>query len=310
MKNSLTDIAGIKVGHFADEKGKTGCTVLLFSQPAKGAADIRGSATGTRELDVLNPLHLVPGINALLLTGGSAFGLDAAGGVQQYLEERDIGFSTQAAKVPIVPAAVIYDLAVGSARKRPDKQMGYNACKSASSAKVEEGLVGAAKGARVGKILGYDYCMKGGIGSTSLRLKNGVIIGSLAVANPFGDVIDYKTNKIIAGARHPQDSSRFLSTEKYMLENPQWNVSPYENTTLGVVATDAELSRVECLKVAQMAQNGIGRVIRPAHTRYDGDIIFAFSLGHKTADINLIGSIGAELIAEAIIRGVKKGNEG
>ncbi len=308
MKNSITDIAGIRVGHFADEKAKTGCTVILFSKPAIGAADIRGSATGTRELDVLNPLHLVPVINALLLTGGSAFGLDAAGGVQRYLEEKDIGFSTQAAKVPIVPAAVIYDLAVGSSSIRPDKQMGYEACRSATSAKVEEGLVGSAKGARVGKILGYNYCMKGGLGSTSLRLKNGVIIGSLVVVNPLGDVMDYKTNKIIAGARHPQDSSRFLMTEKYMLANPHWNVSPYENTTLGIVATNAKLSRVECMKVAQMSQNGIGRVIRPAHTIYDGDIVFAFSLGQKTADINLIGSIGAELIAEAIFRGVEKGN--
>lgn len=309
MNNSITDVSGIKVGHFSDEEGLTGCTVLLFSPGAIAAADIRGSATGTREIDVLNPLHLVPVINALLLTGGSAFGLDAAGGIQQYLEEKGIGFSTRAATVPIVPAAVIYDLAIGSSSKRPDKRMGYEACKIASSAKVEEGLVGAAKAARVGKILGYDFCMNGGLGSASFQLKNDVMVGSLAVVNSLGDVVDYKTNKIIAGARHHQDISRYLNTESYMLEYAELKPQSFENTTLGVVATDARLSKVECQKVAQMAQDGISRTIRPAHTIYDGDIIFALSLGEKEADVNLIGSLGAELIAKAILSGVKKGNE-
>ena len=229
MKNSITDVEGIKVGHFDDEEALTGCTVLLFSQGAIAAADIRGSATGTREIDVLNPLHIVPVINALLLTGGSAFGLDVAGGVQQYLEEQGIGFSTRATKVPIVPAAVIYDLGVGSSSRRPDKEMGYEACRVASSAKVEEGLVGAAKGATVGKFLGYDLCMKGGLGSISAKLKNGVIVGTLVVVNALGDIVDYKANKIIAGARHPKDTSSFLNTEHYMLQHPDVKESIYEN---------------------------------------------------------------------------------
>ncbi|MFQ5707489.1 MAG: P1 family peptidase [bacterium] len=305
---SICDVPGIRVGHAQNETAKTGCTVVLPETEAVGGIDIRGSAPGTREVETLKPVRLVPGIHGLLLTGGSAFGLDAAGGVQRYLEERNIGYDVGVTKVPIVPAAVIFDLREGDFRIRPDKKMGYEAAASTQSKGVQEGSVGAGTGATVGKILGQEHCMSGGIGTTSLSV-HGVTVGALVVVNALGDVVDPKTGAILAGALDPQ-TGEFVNTEKYLVQHSVQPLQSLNNTTLAVVATDASLNKEEAIKVAQMAQDGLGRVIRPAHTPFDGDVVFCLSVGggDKKCDLMSLGTAAAELVAESIVRAVKIAN--
>jgi len=305
---SICDVPGILVGHAQNDDAKTGCTVVVPEQGAVGGIDVRGSAPGTREIETLKPVRLVPQIHALLLTGGSAFGLDASGGVQQYLEERDIGFDVGVTRVPIVPSAVIFDLREGDPAVRPDKEMGYLATSRASRTAPAEGRVGAGRGATVGKILGHENCMKGGIGTCSETVGESTI-GALAVVNPLGDVVSPRTGQIVAGARD-RKSGTFADCEKYLREHPDLPFPPTNsNTTLGVIATDAELTKEDCIKVAEMAQDGLSRAIRPAHTPFDGDLVFCLSVGQKQGNVMTLGSVAANLMAEAIVRAVTIANE-
>ncbi|HEV2582034.1 MAG TPA: P1 family peptidase, partial [Ktedonobacteraceae bacterium] len=280
----------------------TGCTVILCDMPTMGGVDVRGGAPATRETDLLRPLNLVDHVNAVLLTGGSAFGLDAASGVMRYLEERDIGYETGVARVPLVPAAALFDLAVGSTSIRPDAEAGYRACQQASSKAVEQGTVGAGTGATVGKMAGPDSMMKGGLGSASLLLPDGTLVGAIVAVNALGDVIDPQTQQVVAGARNPGGSG-FLAS------------SPFGNTTIAVVATSAALTKEQVNKVAQMAHNGLAQAIRPAHTMFDGDTVFALALGSSSqtlqnsqlaaAFVSAIGAAAAITLARAIVKAVR-----
>lgn len=308
MKNdSITAIEGLRVGHAHDAQAITGCTVLLCEKGAVAGVDQRGGAPGTRETDLLSPMHLVQNVHGILLSGGSAFGLDAAGGVMRFLEERHIGFNTGVARVPIVPAAVIYDLGIGSATRRPDAKMGYTACVNASTVSVRQGNEGAGTGATVGGMYGPKFQMKGGIGSAVVELGGGLRVGALMVVNCFGDVIDDQTNQIIAGARKPIHGKSFANTLESLKTLPGKMILKFagRNTVIGVVATNARLTKEEANKVAQMAHDGIARTIRPAHTMLDGDTIFSLATGKKRGDVNLIGAYGAGVVATAIVNAIQ-----
>ncbi len=294
---SLTAVHGIEVGHAQDDQALTGCTVILCRNGAVAGVDVRGGAPGTRETDLLNPINLVQQVHAVVLAGGSAFGLDAATGVMRYLEEQQIGFDTGVAKVPIVPAAILYDLALGRADVRPDSAMGYLAATRASTAPPAEGNVGAGTGASVGKMRGMQYAMKAGIGTWSINIK-GLVIAALVAMNASGDVIDPTNGKKIAGMRSG-------STLKWMQENMVRDAVK-SNTTIGVIATNARLTKAEATKVAQMAQDGLAQTLRPAHTLHDGDTIFALATGEVTADASVVGTFAAEVMAQAIVRSVMK----
>ena len=303
MYNSITDVPGIKVGHYTDREGMTGCTVVLCEQEAVAGVDVSGSAPGTREIDVLRPGNLVEKVHAILLSGGSAFGLQAAGGVMKYLEERGIGHQTTAGKVPIVPAAIIYDLVVGDPKARPDAVHGYQACLAATDGEVPEGCVGAGTGAAVGKILGIDKATKSGVGTASQKIGDDVIVAALAVENAVGDVIHPKTREIIAGP-HRADGDGFWSTSE-LLKSAQFKEAGFlPNTTIAVVATDAQLDKAQANKLAQMAGAGIARTVDPYLTMFDGDVIFALSLGEKKCDLTLLGLIAAEVMSTAIVRAI------
>ncbi len=316
MNNSITDVDGLQVGHAQDEHALTGCTVILCEKGAVAGVDQRGGAPGTRETDALHPMHLIQQVHAVVLAGGSAFGLDAATGVVRYLEERKVGYDVGVARVPIVPAAILFDLAIGQSDVRPDAQMGYQACVNASKEPSSaEGNVGAGCGASVGKILGMPFAMKAGLGCASIQLGE-VVVAALAVVNAFGDVIDPNSGMILAGARQPtglQDadpkSLRFVDTLGWM-QSQNSKISPgftqQTNTVIGVVATNAGLTKEQANKMAQMAQDGLARTIRPAHTMVDGDTIFALSTGQQKADINLVGAFAAEVFAQAVLRAVRQ----
>jgi L-aminopeptidase/D-esterase-like protein len=315
MTSSITDIQGIEIGHATDPDALTGCTVVLCRKGATGGVDVRGGAPGTRETDLLDPLNLVEKVHAIVLAGGSAFGLDAAGGVMRYLDEQGIGFETGAAKVPIVPAAILFDLALGSATIRPDAGMGYRAAASASPTPCAEGNVGAGTGASVGKIFGMKSAMKSGLGTASVDAGGGVRVGAVVAVNAFGDVFDPQTGGIIAGARSTRwgplqlgASGYFANTLETMRTFAGRTVLGFatkSNTVIGVVATNAQLNKAEANKVAQMAHDGLARVIRPAHTMLDGDTIFALSTGNKNADVTTVGAFAAEAMAQAIVRAVQ-----
>ena len=266
--------------------------------------DLRGSAAGTRELAPCLPGHLVERVHAVFLTGGSAFGLDAASGVMQYLESRGVGFPAGRIRVPIVPGAVIFDLNLGSAKARPDHGMALWACRKATPF-VAEGSVGVGTGATVGKLFGIDQATKGGVGFAARALTSGVVVQALAAVNAFGDVVDPKTGHVIAGARASEDAAEFVGTAEQMFQGKVRKGFGDPNTTLVVVMTNAALSRIEATKVAQMAQDGVARAICPAHTQFDGDTVFALSLGQRRADLNTLGTAAAEVTAEAIVRAVK-----
>jgi len=303
MHGSITDVPGIRVGHYTDRRAATGCTVVLCEAGATGGVEVRGSAPGTRETDLLRPLHLVEKIHAVLLSGGSAFGLDAAAGVMKYLEERGCGFDTGVARVPIVPAAVLFDLAIGNPAVRPDAQAGYEACLAATQGPVEEGSVGAGTGATVGKLLGLSCAMKGGLGTASQTIGQGVVVGAIVAVNPLGDVIDWRTGEILAGAR--RSDGGFLDSSQAIRSRTAQNALPFGHTTIGVLATSARLTKEETNKVAQLACNGYAYAIRPASV-LDGDALFALSTGDERSDIDAIGAAGAEVVAEAIVWAIKE----
>ncbi len=306
MYNAITDVPGIKVGHYTDKDAATGCTVILCETGAVAGVDVRGSAPGTRETDLLRPMNLVERVQAILLSGGSAFGLDAAGGVMRYLEERGFGQETMVAKVPIVPAAVLFDLDIGSSKIRPGTEEGYKACLAATEKEVAEGCVGAGTGATVGKILGINQATKSGLGTASCKIGDSIIVAALVAVNAIGDVIDPKTGNILAGPRNEKNNG-FLSTVELLtggVYSYRKSLLP-TNTTLGVVATDACLNKEQVNKLAQMAQDGLARAINPSHTMYDGDTIFALSLGDKVGDLTTLGTAAAEVVAEAIVRAVQ-----
>ncbi|HPU29572.1 MAG TPA: P1 family peptidase [Syntrophorhabdaceae bacterium] len=305
MFNSITDIEGIKVGHASDFTGYTGCTVILCEEGAVCGIDIRGSASGTRQADSLNISHVVEQVHAILLSGGSSFGLDASSGVVKYLEEKNVGFDVGIAKIPIVPTAVIFDLFLGDAKARPTADMGYEACLNAGKT-FEEGSVGAGVGATVGKLFEISRAMKGGIGTSSVRMPKGLIVGAIVVVNAFGDIIDNVTGKIIAGAWISPDSAKFADTAKCLKQGITKKQFGLVNTTLAVVATNARFNKRDITKVAQMAQAGLMKTINPVHTTFDGDLIFALSLGNIEADINEVGVLSDFVVAEAVKRAVKK----
>jgi L-aminopeptidase/D-esterase-like protein len=301
----LTDIPGIRVGHVSDYHAITGCTAILCESGAVGGVDIRGSASGTAETPTLDPLHVDPVVHGILLTGGSAFGLEAASGVRRYLEAHGVGVTTPAAKVPIVPAAVLYDLGLGAAHVRPTVVMGEAAAHAASDDAVQEGSVGAGTGATVGKALGMRQAMKSGIGSFTVSLPGGVLISALVVVNALGDVRDPATGKIVAGARKSPDSREFANAEELLKQRPPGPLVRNTNTTLAVVATNARLSKVEATKLAQFGSLGMARAIYPVNTTNDGDTMFALSLGGLRADINTLGIAAAEAVVQAILRAVR-----
>ncbi|MBN2146123.1 MAG: P1 family peptidase [Anaerolineales bacterium] len=313
--DTIVDVPGILVGHAQDEDALTGCTVILCKDGAVGGVDQRGGAPGTREVDALHPMHLVQKVHGVVLAGGSAFGLDTASGVMRYLEEQGAGFDTHVARVPIVPAAILFDLGIGRADVRPDAAMGYQACLNASSSPALQGNVGAGCGATVGKILGMGQSMKSGIGTASQEIGAGVIVGAIAAVNAFGDVIDPGSEQIIAGARSAELGPLRIGSAGYFADTMQVmkNIvgrtalafGQRGNTVIGVVATNAKLDKEQANKVAQMAHDGLARTIRPAHTMLDGDTIFALATGQKSADVNIVGAFAAEVFAQAILRAVR-----
>jgi len=300
----MTEVSGVKVGHYTDKKAATGCTVILCELGAVAGVDVSGSSPGTRETDLLRPGNSVEMVQAIVLSGGSAFGLDAATGVMQYLEERGFGYETSAGRVPIVPAAIIFDLNIGDSRIRPGASEGYKACLAATDREVAGGCVGAGTGATVGKILGVERAVKSGLGTASQKIAGDVVVAALMVVNAVGDVIEPGTGRILAGPRK-SDGSGFLSTSELLKGQLKESIPPF-NTVIGVVATDAKLSKVEASKLARVAQVGIARTIDPCHTMYDGDALFALSTGDKEADINALGAAAAEVVAEAIVRAILK----
>lgn len=310
MPPGFGPISGLGVGHAQDERALTGCTVLLAPDGMVGACHVLGGAAGERELETLRPTHLADRVHALLFAGGSAYGLDAAAGVMRWCEERGIGFDTGIARVPIVPAAILYDLRIGASNRRPDAAMGYAAAQSAAAAvasaatPLAEGNVGAGTGCTVGKLHGLPQAMKAGIGCWTETLPEGVTVAALAAVNVFGDVIDPSTRRILAGTRRAVDSREFLDTAASMRSGAPRETFADPNTVLVAVATDAALTRVEASRVAQMAAVGMARTLSPAHTTLDGDIVFALSLGSKRADLNAVGVAAAEAVTQAIVRGV------
>ncbi|MGY6272550.1 P1 family peptidase [Achromobacter denitrificans] len=302
---SITDVAGLRVGHYTDTRRPTGCTVIIAEAGATGGVDVRGAAPGTRETDLLNPVNMVEKVHAIMLAGGSAFGLDAASGVMRYLEEKKIGFDVGVAHVPIVPSAILFDLGVGDPSIRPDAAAGYQACKSAAASAPEEGNVGAGAGATVGKLYGPKRAMKGGIGTASLTVA-GVTVGAIVAVNAVGDVLDPATGRILAGAR-TADGKMLLDTRAAILAGdlPR-SMRAGAATTIGVVATDAQLTKAQAQKIAGMAHDGLARTINPIHTMLDGDTLFALGTGAsgKTANVMLLGVMAAEAMAIAVQRAV------
>lgn len=306
----ITDVPGIRLGHAQHEAGHTGCSVVLVERGAIAGVDIGGSAPGTRETEMLNPTNMVMGVHAVLLTGGSTFGLSAASGVQEFLVENEIGYrASTGVVVPIVPTACIFDLDVGKPRIYPNHDMALAACRAASRDPSPQGSYGAGIGATCGKALGSDLAMRGGVGSASGKLPGGVIVGALAVCNAWGDVLN-RRNEIVAGARRA-DGGGFLDTEAWLTEQRHLETRYFGmDTTLCVVATNAVFSREQMTKIAMMAQDGIARATRPSHTLFDGDVVFALSsLGDRQSDVNIVGSLAAQLVSRAIVRGVKAANQ-
>ena len=305
-RGSLTDVRGLRVGHFTDEQRPTGCTVIIAPAGAVAGVDVRGAAPGTRETELLSPLNAIDHVHAVLLAGGSAFGLDAAGGVMRWLEEHGIGLQVGPARVPIVPAAILFDLWVGDASIRPDAASGYAACVAATTDPVAQGNVGAGTGASIGKLFGIHRAMRGGLGSASITV-GGITVAALVAVNAIGDVIDPSTGEPIAGARS-EDGQRLQGTMASMRRGEL--MAPLlagSATTLGVVATDAVLTKAQANKMAQMAHDGFARSINPVHTMSDGDTIFALATGAsgQAATLTLIGALGAEVVATAVVRAVR-----
>ena len=312
MHNAITDVEGIKVGHYTDREGITGCTVVLCEGGAVGGVDVRGSAPGTRETDLMRPVNMVQEVHAVVLTGGSAYGLDAASGAMRWLEERAIGFDVGVGVVPIVPAAVLFDLTLGDPKARPDAEAGYLACQSAADGPVAEGSVGAGTGATVGKLLGPKLATKSGLGTASVKIGKGIVVGAIVAVNAFGDVVDPDTGGILAGTRKPAVGG-FVNTAKRMQGDLGQTILGFANTTLAVVATNSCLTKEAANKVAQMAHDGLARSIRPVHTMFDGDTVFALATGKppkrgkaKECDPSVVGAVAAEVLARAVVRAARQ----
>ncbi|MBI9106967.1 MAG: P1 family peptidase [Spirochaetales bacterium] len=303
MINSICDVPGILVGHAQNTEGGTGCTVIIAVEPAAAGVDVAGGGPGTRETDALNPINLVQTINAVYLGGGSAYGLAGADGVMRWCEENGKGLDVGVGIVPIVPGAVLFDLPIASYSIRPDAEMGYQACLNATATECSMGNVGAGTGATIGKGRGPAGLMKGGIGTASLTVGD-VVLGAIVAVNCFGDIIDEKTGKIIAGTR-PEEGSEFQGTLSYLKQSLN-GINPIKsNTTIGVIATNARLTKPQATKVAKMTHDGYARAINPIHTMYDGDSVFCMSTGDIEADLTVIGSMAAEVMSMAIIAGIK-----
>jgi len=301
----LTDIPGIRVGHASDFGALTGVTVVLCEGGAVAGVDIGGMATGTQEMDVLNPLHITPVVHAVTLAGGSAFGLEAASGVRKYLEQKGVGFVFGKARVPIVPAMILFDLGIGKADVRPTREMGEVAAAAAHAGTVVEGSIGAGTGATVGKLFGMGRAMKGGIGSFTVPVgTKGVMVSALAAVNAFGDVREAGSGKLVAGCRQSATSRDLIGTEKVLLTGRR-GAEAGGNTTLCVVATNARLSKVGATRLAKMAQAGVLRALSPGHTMVDGDVVVALSIGDLEEDMNVLGVAAAEAVGQAIVRGVR-----
>ena len=302
--DTLTSIAGIRVGHAHDFDAVTGCTVILCPPNTVGGVDQRGGAPGTRETDLLRPMHLVQHVNAIVLSGGSAYGLATADGVMRYLEARNIGQPTAAGVVPIVPTAILYDLDIGRADRRPDAAMAFAACETATNDPVESGSVGAGTGATVGKLLGKPHATKGGIGSAAIDLGDGLIVAALVAVNAVGDVID-ADGSTLAGVRMTADSNQFVGSLNLLRQMSRLTPPTSSNTVIGVVATNAKLDKEAVNKMSQMAHDGLARAINPAHTLFDGDTLFGLATGEIAANPNVIGAFAAEATAHAIRKAVR-----
>lgn len=302
-KGTITDVPDIEVGHAHNLEAGTGCTVVICRKGAVAGVDVRGAAPGTRETDLIRPGNLVDKVHGVLLSGGSAFGLAAADGVVKYLEEQGVGFETGSVRVPIVAGAVLYDLEYGSAKIRPDSAMGYQACINASRDNSLQGSVGAGAGATVGKVIGMKGSMKSGIGTASISLLGGIVVGAIVAVNAFGDVIDPNTGKILAGAVCPE-TGQFLNTVDFILSSGRKYGFAGTNTTIGVVATNAMLTKEQANRVAMMAHDGLAKTIRPVHTMMDGDTLFALSTGDIEGDITVIGCAAVEAVSRAVVNAV------
>lgn len=303
---SITDVAGIEVGHFTDTRRPTGCTVVIAREGAVGGVDVRGAGPGTRETDLLAPTHLVDRVHGILLSGGSAWGLDAATGVMQWLEEQGVGFPVGPVRVPLVPGAVLFDLLIGDATVRPDAAAGYRACELASARAPAEGNVGAGAGAMVGKIFGIERAMKGGIGTASVHVE-GITVGALIACNALGDVIDPDTALPVAGAR-TRNGKSLIDTRRALLRGePPKPPLAGTNTTIGVIATDAVITKAQASRLALVGHDGLARSINPVHTMSDGDTLFALGTGRagKSLDMTVLGTMAAEAVALAVVRAIR-----
>lgn len=305
IHNSITDVPGLEVGHAQDMDALTGCTVILCGEGAVGGVDVRGGAPVTRETDLLRPLHLVQKAQAILLSGGSAFGLDAATGVMRYLDEQGLGFDAGVAVVPIVAAAALFDLALGDPTVRPDAEMGYSACVAATAGAMAEGNTGAGCGATVGKILGMEHAVKSGLGTASVRLQDGLVVGAIVAVNSLGSVVDPESGMILGGPRDPE-TGKILDTIEIVRSGKSSRALQFGNTTIGVIGTNGRLTKDQANKIASMAHNGLALTIRPVHTPYDGDTVFALSTGDLPADVTVVGALAAEVLAKAVARGVQR----
>ncbi|MGM9533976.1 MAG: P1 family peptidase [Intestinibacter sp.] len=308
MYNNILDVKGLKVGQAQNEEALTGCTVVICEEGATCGVDVRGAAPGTRETDLLDPVNTVQKVNAVVLSGGSAFGLESTCGVSQYLEEQNIGFDSGVCNVPIVVGAVLFDLGVGDYKIRPDKKMGYEACLNASETTLKQGNYGAGCGATVGKIRGPEFVTKSGIGSYSIKLDNGIVVSALVAVNALGDV--YENGNVIAGALN-DNKTEFLNSYNLMKQGVTKGGFSIDNTTIGIIATNAKLDKAQCKKISQMAHDGYARAIFPIHTPHDGDTIFTMATGEieTGADLTLIGSIAVEVMEKSIINAVKNAKE-
>lgn len=300
----FVDIDKLKVGHSQNFEASTGCTVVICEEGATGGVAVRGGAPGTRETDLLNPTEMIERINAVVLAGGSAFGLDASSGVMEYLEEKSLGFDVGVTKVPIVCSAVLFDLVIGSSKIRPDKTMGYDACLHSETNNDDlQGNIGAGTGATIGKILGPEFSMKGGLGSYAIQVGD-LKVGAIVAVNALGDIINPNSGEIIAGALNSSKNG-FMDTVDVMINQYQSKVNRFNgNTTIGLIGTNAILTKSEANKIASMSHNGFGKTIRPAHTMFDGDTIFTMATNVVEADMNVVGMLATEVMEKAVINAI------
>lgn len=306
VRGAITDVAGIEVGHFTDTRRPTGCTVVIAREGAVAGVDVRGAAPGTRETDLLAPTNLIERVHGILLAGGSAWGLDAATGVMRWLEEQGVGFPVGPLRLPIVPGAVLFDLMLGDAAIRPDAAAGYRACELASATAPAQGNVGAGTGAVVGKIFGIERAMKGGIGTASVTVE-GITVGALVACNALGDVLDPDTAQVVAGARTRNGKSLLDSRRALLRGEAPKPLLAGTNTSIGVIATDAVITKAQASRLATMAHDGLARSINPVHTMSDGDTLFALGTGRagRSLGMMVLGTMAAEATAMAVLRAVR-----